>query len=184
MPYAVTLRLDMTGARAVEALWQAIDASGIARSVSVLGYDPHITLARQADLDPLATADLLDQFAAGLAPIEIEMTAVGIFEHPTPVVWLATAENSALHALHRSLRGLFPSAAWHPQTEPAAWQPHIALVTEIADAQAFQRIQAFVAERFTPFACRLDRLELVRFPPVHVLESIPLEGAYTAGRAH
>ena len=184
MPYAVTLRLDPVGARAVEVLWNAIDASGIARSVSMLGYDPHITLARQADLDPLQTADLLDQFAAGLASIDVEITTFGVFEQPTPVVWLAPAECAALRALHTSLRSLFLSAPWHPHTEPAQWQPHVSLATEIADQRTFERLQSFVAERFEPFACRLDRLELVRFPPVHVLESIPLEGAFVAARAH
>jgi 2'-5' RNA ligase len=182
MPYATTLRLDHAGSLAVERLWKAIDASGIAKSTAHLGYDPHITLSRHDDLDPLDAADALDQFVAGFAPIPVEITHVGSFEAPTPVVWLAPARQPSLLALHAALRKLFAGPAWHPHTEPSTWTPHITLATAIPDAPAFARVQDIVATAFEPFETILDRVDLVRFPPVQILETAPLTGSHGPGR--
>jgi 2'-5' RNA ligase len=184
MPYAVTLRLDSRGKREVERLWRLIDASGVAPSIANIGYAPHVTLSRHETLDPLAVSDLLDGFAAGMPPIDVRIDRLACFTEPTHVLWLGIEPTDSLAAFHAALRQLLPNAQWHPHTEAGRWVPHVTLVTAIPSATVLTKLEAAVSDLFQPFAARLDRLDLVRFPPLEVLNSLRLAGAHAVRGRH
>lgn len=184
MPYAVTLKLDEAGAAEVRRLWRVLDDSGVARSVAMLDYPPHITLSRHDVLDPLATADLLEGFAAGLPPVNVMIERLATFTRPSNVLWAGPAEHTELGAFHSRLRRLLAAHAWDPQTEVQQWVPHITLTTSVADAAALERASKLVAPAFRAFAARLVELELVRFPPVTVVASFELGGLHATGSLH
>ncbi len=179
MPYAITLTLDEKSGTKVRKLWQSIEDSGLAKSVAGLKYEPHITLARHSDLDPIATADLLDSFAAGLPAITVVVDRLAAFERPTPVLFLGIKDNPELRAFHTRLTPLIIGTGADAHTaETIAWVPHITLTTSLPKSQKRADLENLVAHAFEAFEARLDRLDLVRFPPVAILNTAPLGGRH------
>jgi 2'-5' RNA ligase len=180
MPYAVTLTLDDLAATRVRRLWRIVDDSGHAPSVANLDYPPHVTLARFQDLDPLTTADVIDTFAAGLSALTVHIDRLATFERPSPVLFLGTAENDALLAFHARLAALLGDANADPHTRSGHWVPHVTLSTALPEGDARLRLQRTIADAFKPFDATLAKIELVRFPPVRVLNTTPLDGRHGA----
>ncbi len=188
MPYAVTLTLDPQSSAEVRRLWQAIDASGLAQSIAGLDYAPHVTLSRFADLDAITTADLIETFAAGLPALPVRIDRLATFENPSPVLFLGLVPDPALIAFHARLDGLLaktlPSTTADPQTRSGQWIPHVTLTMALPSGPQRNELQMRVADAFTPFDARLVALDLVRFPPVTVLDTALLDGRHAAAKLH
>jgi 2'-5' RNA ligase len=183
MPYAITLTLDDKSSAKVRKLWRKIDDSGLAKSVTGLNYAPHVTLARHVELDPLATADVLDSFAAGLPAVTVLIDRLAAFERPTPVLFLGITESPELRAFHARLTPLIVGTGADAHTaETISWVPHVTLTTGMPKGQKRTDLEQLVAHEFSAFEARLAGLELVRFPPVAILNSAVLGGRQTATR--
>lgn len=180
MPYAITLTLDEKSGAKVRKIWRCIEDSGLAKSVAGLKYEPHITLARHVDLDPIATADLLDSFAAGLPAITISVDRLAAFERPTPVLFLGLKDSRELRTFHTRLTPLIIGTGADPNAEAISWVPHVTLTTSMPKGQKRADLENLVAHAFEAFEARLDRLDLVRFPPVAILNTALLGGRHTA----
>ena len=182
MPYAITLTLDDKSSAKVRKLWRKIDDSGLAKSVTGLNYAPHVTLARHVDLDPLATADVLDSFAAGLPAVTILIDRLAAFERPAPVMFLGLKDNPELRAFHARITPLIIGNSSEGKPEKDIWVPHVTLTTGMPKGQKRTDLEQLVAHEFSAFEARLVGLELVRFPPVAILNSAVLGGRQTATR--
>ena len=73
---------------------------------------------------------------------------------------------AALLDRHAALCAALPAA--HPNYRPGAWIPHVTLADDVTAGTVGAGID-LVAERFHPFTAILDRVELLRFPPITLL---------------
>lgn len=161
MPIAVTLRLDAAATEGVARLLRALAAAGEAGAAEP-DYPPHLTLARVTEeAAPAAAIERAVRLAAaGLAPLPLRLGALGVFPGEVPVAWAAPVVTSPLLALHGALLRALAPLPVDPLDLPGAWMPHVTLGRSAAAAAA-----AWAG----PIEGRLDRLEIVRFPPPEVL---------------
>lgn len=173
MPLAATLRLDPTTSAPVEALWSVLADAGLDASRRDLRYPPHVTLAIWPDDAPAKTiAATLDSLAAGRSPLPVTLAGIGVFPGAPAVLWLVPVPDPALLAFHATLVAALPDLPCHPHYRPGGWVPHVTL-GEVADAGP---AVALLAPRWSGLLSgKLERLDLVRFPPVTLLRSLPLD---------
>ena len=165
MPYAVTLRLDEAAAAEVRRLWALVAAGDAAE------YAPHVTLAVYPDDGDVGLLrDAVAVLAARWRALEVTFAGIGVFAGA--VVWLAPVVTGELLRRHAELVGALPVA--HPHYRVGAWVPHVTLAQELTEAGVAAAMSALLAE-WRPFAGSLDRVEIVRFTPVEVLASWPLD---------
>ncbi|HWU17754.1 MAG TPA: 2'-5' RNA ligase family protein [Devosia sp.] len=164
MAYAICLRLDAEAEAAVAAIWQKLAGAGISDDMVRLGYPPHLSLAvldEEPDESVVAGA-LVDGGA-----IDCQLGPIGRFEG-TDVVWLALAGGAPLMDLHRRVLARLPADLVRSHYRVGNWTPHVTLQTTGDAVRAMA-----LADSAWPEArsARLTAMELVRFPPVAVLES-------------
>lgn len=167
MPLAVTLCLDDTSAARAAALCERLAQAGLPDELTRLGYRPHVTLAIYDASDDAKLRENLERYAAQSTPIDVAFTSIGVFPAAQHAAFLAPASSLPLATAHARLLaelGLEPRAQHHP----GAWTPHCTLVSTLDDA-TLPTAMAVLQRDWTPLAATLDRLQLVRFPPVQVL---------------
>lgn len=175
MPYAITLRFDEATAPPVTAMWRGLAARGASDDAARLGYAPHITLAVLPDTaDTARLLDAASDLARQAGPLDLSFPGVGFFPGTPAVMFLAPAPTRALLAWHDALLTRLAGETIDPHYQPGHWVPHVTLAKDLTHpAAAFAVLDPWPL----PVAARLDRLEVVRFRPVHVLASHLLAGA-------
>ena len=167
MAYAVTLRLDVDAAARVRALWDALSAAGFANHAAMLGYEPHLTLALLDDAaDAPRLAQIVSDISADWRAMQLALSAVAAFPADPATLWLAPTVTAPLLDLHAALCRALPAA--HPNYRPGAWIPHVTLADDVTSGTVGAGID-LVAERFHTFTAILDRVDLLRFPPITLL---------------
>jgi 2'-5' RNA ligase len=173
MPFAITLRLDPVSAGTVEDLQLALAEAGIDTDQRDLGYGPHITLAIYPD------DTSVDRLRAGLSQLgvwralPVRFGGIGLFPGPPCIFWIAPVVTAALLEMHAAILAAFPDQAVHPHYRQGAWVPHVSLSGGVQDAPG---ALATLLPKWCDVDGTLDRVELVRFRPVQVLESRALPG--------
>ena len=168
MPVAVTFRLDRVAAEQVDRLSRLLAERGISRYRDRLGYPPHVTLVRREDLERDPALRVLRRFAAQLAPHPIRLEALSCFPDDRSVLWLAPAFDAELRILQQRLyTDLAPFLCEPMHCEPRSWVPHITLAAGLSAGEA-SAAMTLLSPESQPIAGVLDRIELVRFPPVEV----------------
>jgi 2'-5' RNA ligase len=167
MPLAVTLCLDGRSAARASALCRRLAEAGLPDELTRLGYRPHVTLAIYDAADDAELRGRLERYAAQSAPIDVAFTSIGVFPAAEHAAFLAPASSLALAHAHARLLaelGLEPRA----QHRPGAWTPHCTLVSTLDDTTLLAALTVLHRD-WTKLDATLDRLQLVRFPPVEVL---------------
>jgi 2'-5' RNA ligase len=169
MPFAITLRLDKVSAASIEDMWRILAADGIDTDRHDLGYAPHITLAIYPDDSSTGQLrEAIRQVAGHWRAMPITLAAVGIFPGASSILWAAPVATSELLARHEAIHAALPDLDPHPHYRPDAWVPHVTLSGAVLDAS---RALSVLLRGWRPVTGMLDRLDLVRFRPVEVLES-------------
>jgi 2'-5' RNA ligase len=177
MAYAVTLRLDNDAAARVRVLWDALSADGFANHAAKLGYEPHLTLALLDDsADAPRLGEIVDAISADWRAMPLSLSAVAAFPAVPATLWLAPIVTTPLLYLHAALCAALPSV--RPEYRPAAWIPHVTLADDVASGGVGQGIN-LIAELFYPFTATLDRVDLLRLPPISLLWHARLAAANT-----
>jgi 2'-5' RNA ligase len=172
MPLAVTLQFDAATAPIIASLWGALAAAGIDSDRRDLGYAPHITLAVYADDTPAATLrSALKHAAEAWGPLPITLAGLGVFPGSSPILWAAPVVTQAMLARHAALQAALPGLTPHAHYRPDAWVPHVTLSGALTDPAA---ALALLLPLWRPVTGLLDRVDLVRFRPVEMLDSRPL----------
>lgn len=171
MPYAITLRADPATAAFVAGLADELARRGISRSQLDLGYPAHITLAiHDAELERMMLS-----LPGDLRRVPLSCVGLGIFAGSPCCLWLVPVMTEALHLLHGHVLSSLPGTC-HPHYRPDAWVPHITLADDLPDAAVAADAIAAIGFAGLPRTGTLDSIELVRFPPVEILWSVPLDG--------
>lgn len=169
MAIGVALRLDGVAETLVKQIWESLDEAGIENDAFQLGYAPHLTLAVWPDASTSKVAEVEALKEAKSIPLQFE--GIGRFEVERPVIWLRPSRSTSLLAMQDVVaRG---SVSPGPLYLPDTWVPHVTLFQGPAeDAKA----AAEVIERMWAGSVNatLRRLEVLRFPPVVVLDGFNL----------
>lgn len=170
MPLAITLCLDPTSSAAVEAMWRKLAADGIDADRDELGYPPHITLAIYPDETPvhrLSTA--LEAACRSWEPLPIRLSGLGAFPGDGTVLWAVPVVTAELLDRHRTVQNALSDFNNHALYRPEAWVPHVTLSGPLRDPGA--ALTALLSN-WKPITGFLDRVDLLRFRPVKVLQSL------------
>jgi 2'-5' RNA ligase len=114
-----------------------------------------------------------------MTSLPIYLEGVSLFAGASPVLWLAPASNSALLSLHNQLHAALAPHVVDRHYLPGRWIPHVTLAEGLDWARALEAI-ATILPVFSPIEGRLDRIEIVRFPPVTVIFSERMQDAQAA----
>lgn len=169
MPLAITLRLDPVSATSIEDIWQTLATEDIDVEPDRLGYAPHITLAIYPDnvpLDALQTA--IAKVTAGRRALPVTLSGIGIFPGPSSILWAAPVVTRDLLALHAALAEALPGLPVHRYYRSDAWVPHVTLTAPIPNPASALRT---LLPPWRPISGALIQADLVRFPPIGVLQS-------------
>ena len=154
-----------------------LERAGLAADMPRLGYAPHLTLwdGDGAPQAPDTVTPALDAVATRhAAPRTAFGGGLGVFPGPPAVLWLAPGLDPALAALHAAVDAAMAPLPCQAHDRPGAWTPHVTLSAALHGLAGATGALAAVALHLRPFAARLDRLDLVRFPPVEILWSAAL----------
>lgn len=131
MTLSICLTLDPRSDRAVRALWQRLEDTGVQTLSSHTHgrHLPHLTLAslRSWDLDTVRTA--LSTLPAW-APLTVDLEGLGLFRRsrcwlgPAPSVELLSRQRAVVDAVRRD-------ADLHRHYEPGSWVPHLTLAPRL-----------------------------------------------------
>jgi 2'-5' RNA ligase len=169
MPFAITLRLDLNSATTIEAMWRNLATNGIDDDRARLGYSPHITFAICEDNTPV---DVLREAVGRIArcwdALPVTLAGLGIFPGSSSSIWAAPVVTAEMLARQSALRAALQGIEVHSHYRSGHWVPHITLSGALRDPG---RAVTALATRWQPFRGSLDRLDLLHFRPVEVLES-------------
>jgi 2'-5' RNA ligase len=153
-------------------MWRTLFEKGIDTDYRRIGYPPHITIAIYPDVTP---EDVLraaaDKLSRRWKELPFTLSGFGIFPEPSATIWAAPVVTEALLARHADLHAALPGLMTDPHHQPGAWMPHITLSGPIRDLPAALKA---LLPLWQPINGVLDRLDLVHFPPVAVLQSYDL----------
>lgn len=168
MAIALTLCLDSEAAKRVDSLCAALAERGISDYAARLGYRPHLTLLRGTEIDMATVLPGLRDFAADLNALAVRLDALSVFAGDSPVLWLALSDNPPLSRAQAGLYEVVSSSVTGKiYSDPDTWIPHVTLAEGLTDA-ALVAAMDVLTPSFGPIDGQLNRLELVRFPPVHI----------------
>ncbi|MCO6187301.1 2'-5' RNA ligase family protein [Rhizobium sp. L1K21] len=138
-----------------------------------LDYPPHITLAVIEDgarVDPI-----VQQLAAkcrNIGRLKIKTSHFGIFSGTPSYVFLAPVVTQSLLALHENIVEAAQGQEIHEHHLVGNWVPHITVAT--LKGKPEKALEAAM-RNFDHHGGHLTAIELVRFPPVDIPASFPLQ---------
>jgi 2'-5' RNA ligase len=172
MPLAVTLQFDAAAAPVIASLWGTLAAAGIDSDRHDLGYAPHLTLAVYADGTPAdILRDAVKHAGETWDAMPVTLAGLGVFPGRAPILWAAPVVTQALLARHAALLAALPGLTPHAHYRPGVWVPHVTLSGALTDPAAALALLLPLWRHVTGL---LDRVDLVRFRPVELLDSRPL----------
>jgi 2'-5' RNA ligase len=126
--YAVATLLNEPVTRQVEQLWGELRRACGLTGIQAMPI-PHFSWQGALEYDRPALETVLQEIAAGAAPLRTQTSGLGVFTGPAPVIYLPLVRTAGLSRLHQRLwDGLAPfSRASSPYYAPPAWMPHITL---------------------------------------------------------
>lgn len=176
MGYAVEMNLDAVGAARVRALWRTLAQVGVTDNMLRSQARPHVSLAvfeDDVDLDALRAA--LAEFTAGMPPLRLKFSSVGVFAAEAGVLFLAPVVTEGLLAVHSDLHGRCAARGLvsHGYYLPGVWVPHCTVGYGLAsEALPTAVVLALAANVFGEVL--LDAVSLTQFPSARLLADYPL----------
>jgi 2'-5' RNA ligase len=179
MHVVITLCMDASSSDRVASLQRLLAERGISDYANRLGYKPHLSLLRFDNLEPEVVLPIVSRLAANIPSLPISLEGVALFAGASPALWLVPVANTALLSLHSHLHAALAQHVAHDHYQPDHWMPHVTLAEGLDHAGATNAIAAILPV-FSPIKGRLDKIEIVCFPPVTVIWSERAQGAHNS----
>ena len=128
MALALELGLGEDADGAVRRLWEQLETDGVPSLATYLpGLRPHVTLVVSDDAPGLRRC--ADDLRPLVEPVELELTAPGMFAAGQPFLFLVPAPTPPLVHVHEAVCRQLQRAAVdiHPHYRPGTWLPHCTL---------------------------------------------------------
>ena len=167
MPFAINLRASGDAA----SYWELVDqvASLEAQpSIKLLGYPPHITLAKYDDADVAEMASVVDALAT-VAPLTLTFNKLGSFDPGILILWAAPTPEQTLLDLHALVHTIIDPSRCKQPYRPEHWTPHCSIALRIAEDRRANAARFLVADR-NPFTLTFDIVDAVASPPIVILK--------------
>lgn len=154
----VVALLDASATAKVLALWAEFEARHKISAVGMRVPFPHVSFHVAEAYDLPALDAQLRAVCAGMAPVTVRTTGLGVFTGPAPVLYAAVNRDPALSALHAAVWAACEGAAQGslPYYAPTVWVPHITLAQLDVTPAALGRLVEDLAGRDFAWTIRLD----------------------------
>ena len=159
---AVVSLLDETHDALVRGLWAELERAFGLRGIYGAPY-PHLSYGGALSFDEEKTEAALARVAAGLEPLTVRTTGVGLFTGERPILYLPVIKNQALMTLHARLSGILSPLATgaNPHYLPHRWTPHITLAYGDLTHERVPEVMRYLSPRRFDWEVTLDNLALV-----------------------
>jgi 2'-5' RNA ligase len=175
MPFAVTMRLDDGAADRIRKMWLNLSRIGLALDCLVPRNEPHVTLAVLESYDDVEELrSIVVSFAPGLSQVTLEFHAIGVYLGLGSALCLLATPNIAMLKMQEKLVRQLRNGRVGLHYTAGNWTPHVTLSREIHQVELIAKGIEMLAGTWEPLVCVARRLELVRYLPVSVLETVPL----------
>ena len=177
MNFAIELWLDENAEARIRELWERIAGAGLPSRLLEFGHTPHVSLGVCAQLDPVAFAARLGEFASREPKRHATFVSLGTFSNRQGVVFLGLIATPELLELHARFDALFVRVAREPWEyyRPGRWVPHCTLTTALDPSQVAAALRV-CAEVPLPIQATLESVAIVENPDGKVHARIPLTG--------
>jgi len=179
---------DLTGEACAEAtaLWDHLERTYGLSEARAAGH-PHVSYligeVAGGAMGVEALAASLAEVTPRIAPLEIEIAGVGLFDGPAPALYLRVVRSEPLRSAHAAVleatRDAFTSI-W-PHYLPDAWTPHVTLALRDLAPERLTTVRADLEDRVRPVRTRLETIDVVHvvFPRHVYLGGFALAGGGT-----
>lgn len=158
--------LEPHDAGRVERLWDTMQREfGVLRGFP--GAIPHVSY-HLGDYPPDAPLQAsLAALANQAAPFSAQVSGIGVFGGPAPVLYLAVARGPRLAALHAEVRAVMTSLGHdnNPYYEPDNWLPHVTFAQQNLSTEALPGVVSWLAAQPIQFAFQVTSLALATETP-------------------
>jgi 2'-5' RNA ligase len=167
MPFGVMLYFDDQTEKTILNIWRTLADNNQSSGMLGAGLRPHITLAIYEDLDCQPCENELVKITAKTASLPLQLTHLGIFTNPEPVIFAAPLVTEELLAFHKDLQSRLANEGKNPNElyKPDKWVPHCTLSLGYKIENLANIIQICQTLPF-PMEVRAIQLGVVNFKPV------------------
>lgn len=173
MAYAISLKCANDTAAPVLDLWDEASRFETVPSMRPLNYKPHLTLAIYDNVLPEPLLQAVRKVFRGMPALSIEFSGIHHFPNELLVLWVRPVDDSALRRIHEALHSQLEPLLCREHYRPGHWQPHCTIAMHIPQTSAASAL-TWAAETPARFTIRFDVVDILRFPPVEILEEVKL----------
>ncbi len=175
LPYAFNLALDSETANEIERMYARLAALQVPDRDLITQYGPCVTLLVVAGaVSAEVVTKVLTWKLPAMGALPVTFTEPCIIPGTPPALCLRASPTDGLLALHDAIYTELPEAEVHLHYHPAYWQPHLKLANVPGDRAVAAGLIAALAAEWQSLSGRLDRLEVMRYPPVQPIWQAPL----------
>jgi len=175
VPYAFNLTPDPETANEIERIYARLAVLRVPDHDLVTQYGPCVTLLVVTNQ---VSAEVITKVLAwklpALSTSPVTFTEPWVMPGAPPTLSLRASPTDELLALHDAIYTELPEAEVHLHYRPAYWQPHLTLANVPGGPVAAAGLVAALASGWQPLSGWLDRLEVMRYPPVQPIWQAPL----------
>ncbi len=177
MGYAVELYFDKKSEETIKAMWKVLYDNNISKYMYESDSRPHITMTVYDDKidDVELFIKGVEGFAEKIAPFEINLSNIGVFNTEEGVVFLqpkVTRELLDIHEeFHKTMRS-FAEAEWRYYL-PDLWVPHCTMAIDLNKKKLLQSVEV-ISNMFKSIDVSIEKVGIVKFKPVEYVSAYDL----------
>lgn len=167
MPFAVVLYFDEINERKFLNIWESLAKEGLSTNLIEAGIRPHITLAIYDELECRPCENKLAKIASQTKPIKFQITHLGLFKDPEPVVFAAPTFTQEFLDFHKQIHAVLAKESKNPWEKylPDQWVPHCTLALGFDPANLDMIIRNCLVLEF-PMDIQANQVGVVEFQPM------------------
>jgi 2'-5' RNA ligase len=165
--FAVVLYFEENHEKEFLRIWESLSSENLTANLVEAEIRPHITLAIYDELNCRPCESQLSKVAAHTQPISFQITHLGLFTHPEPVVFAAPTITQKLLGFHMTLHAALAKETKKPweMYQPGHWVPHCTLALGF-DLKNLGKIIDKCMGLQLPMQVQADQVGVVEFQPM------------------
>lgn len=167
MSFAAVLYFEENHEKEFLRIWKSLSEANLTANLIEAEIRPHITLAIFDELNCRPCDSQLAKVAAHTRPISFQVTHLGLFTKPEPVVFAAPTITQELLNLHKHLHEALSDEARNPWEMylSGKWVPHCTLALGF-DLKNLGKIFDHCLALGLPMHVQADQIGIVEFQPM------------------
>lgn len=167
MAFAAVLYFEEDQEKKFLKIWESLSNENLTANLVEAEIRPHITLAIFDELNCRPCESQLAKVAAHTRPIDFQITYLGLFTKPEPVVFATPTVTQELLIFHKNLYDSLAADAKKPWEMylPGKWVPHCTLALGI-ELKNLGRIFEKCLDLDLPMSVQANQVGVVEFQPM------------------